>query len=355
MTQIADDTQPRSPLRTAPPTQPDGPGCLVYTVVGVGILLMSTAVVLLAAAAGWTEGQRVAQGNAAATQNAEVQVQLALIESDIAQGNPGWLASRIDYLATLDVPEAASAMATGTAVFLTQQPTATLTPTATTTATASPQATLIPSLTPTINPNAAAEEQLAQRLETAREHVALAQWSEAINELDIIISTDEQFQRSTVRALMSRALNAYARQLYTSGDLAEAVTHTDWAEDLGPLDEGLSVEREVANSLLSARALVGTSNYALTIDYLLTADSLASPAYMNGEIRTLLRTEYAAYGDALLMTQPCDAVFQYTNALNINFDGSISSKRDTAQDYCDNGTPTPEGFVPTPDAATPSA
>lgn len=359
MTQIPDDTRPKSPFVEPPqdPYQSDeddlraGPGCMIYGFVGAVILLVSIAIVLLAAAAGWTTGQRVARTNATATQDAEIQTQLNRIQEDIANGDTFWLGSRINYLETLGAPQAAEFALTATTVYLTQQPTSTATPTQTIEVSATPTAAEATATevvdVPTVDPNADLNAQLAGRLETARTYIAVSRWKDAIDELDIVVSLDDQYETATVRTLMSQALNAYAKTLYASGELAEAIIYTDWAEEYGPLAEGLSVEREVANNFLSGKALVGTGNYVLTLDYLKAAQAMASPFYMNGEIQQLLAKEYTAYGDALLMSQPCFAVSQYTNALAISPGGTAAGKRPIAQDYCDNGTPTPEGFVPT--------
>lgn len=361
MTQIPDDTRPKSPFVEPPDEQYPtiyeeeeerlGPGCMVYGFIGAVILLVSIAIVLLAAAAGWTTGQRVSRANATATQNAEIQIQVDRIQEDIANGDTFWLGSRINYLETLGAPQVAEFALTATSVYLTQQPTVTPTSTEEIPATATQAAVEVTATeiveVPTVDPDADLNTQLANRLETARTYIAVSRWKDAIDELDILISLNDQYETATVRNLMSQSLNAYAKSLYASGELAEAVLYTDWAEEYGPLAEGLSVEREVANNFLSAKALVGTGNYALTLEYLRAAQALASPFYMNGEIQTLLKQEYTAYGDALLMTQPCFAASQYNNALAISAGGTAAAKLPIAQDYCDNGTPTPEGFVPT--------
>jgi tetratricopeptide (TPR) repeat protein len=146
---------------------------------------------------------------------------------------------------------------------------------------------------------------------------------------------------------MSQALNSYALQLYRAGDLAEGIIYTDWAEQYGPLRDGLNYERYIATLYLNARAAIGTTDSQTAIRNLREIYN-QNPNYMNGEVARMLAQSYAAFGDALLVSAPCDAVFQYNNALSLFNDGTWSAKRNTAQNYCEFGTPTPEGFVPTP-------
>jgi len=365
MTYTNDDTQPRRPALNIEtpstptdinpqtddaPLPPESGGCLLFGVVGAGVILLGLAIVVLAAAAGWTEGQRVASTNATATYSADIANQLNLVNSDLAQGNLDMVAVRLQYLTTQTpaVPQVAEIALTATAAYVNSQPTAT--PTPTTTPTVDPSSLITPTedIPPTIDPNAEQSAALAQRLARAQESVSLAKWDEAIEDLDIIISTDENFERTRVRNLMAQALNSKARALYQAGELGEAIYYTDWAEEYGTLADGLSYERYIANLYLSAKAAIGTSNAQSALSSLREIYN-ANPYYMNGEVGRLLAQSYASYGDALLMSAPCEAVNQYNAALNLANDGNWLAKRNTAQNYCDFGTPTPEGFIPTPD------
>ncbi len=365
MTYTNDDTQPRRPaLNIETPTTPTeislqaedpllsegGGGCLLLGAVGTGIILLGLVIVVLAAAAGWTEGQRVASANATATYSADIANQLTLINNDLAQGNLDMAAIRLQYLAnqTPAVAQVAEIALTATAAYVNSQPT--ITPTPTVTPTAAPSSLIPPTkgILPTIDPNAEQSAALAQRLARAQESISLAKWDKAIEDLDIIISTDENFERTRVRNLMAQALNSKARALYQAGELGEAIYYTDWAEEYGTLADGLSYERYIANLYLSAKAAIGTSNASSVLNSLREIYN-ANPYYMNGEVGRLLAQSYVSYGDALLMSAPCEAVNQYNAALNLANDGNWLAKRNTAQNYCDFGTPTPEGFVPTLD------
>ena len=73
---LNDDTQRKRPAGFEPSANPsiryntteDGPGCWLWGIVGLFSSLMAVAVVLLAAFAGWSEGSKIGQATAAATQ-----------------------------------------------------------------------------------------------------------------------------------------------------------------------------------------------------------------------------------------------------------------------------------------------
>ncbi|MCC6565201.1 MAG: tetratricopeptide repeat protein [Chloroflexi bacterium] len=366
-----DDTQP---VRTLPPEphgepsvygslDPDGPrmyqpqsgmGCgsaiLIFGVLG----LFALGIVGLSATAGWTTGQRTAASNATSTADADTALQVELVSTDIAGGSFELASYRIQYLATQQsgMPALPSLLETGTAVYLTLQPTATLTPTQTPTASPTDAG---PTASPTLEATATLADpfDLAGRLARAQSAVSLGQWLDAIDELDVIIGIDPNYEVALVRSLMSRALNAEALQRYRMGDLGEAIYLTDRAEDFGPLADGLEFERYVAQLYLSARSRVGTNDYIGAINALQEVVSL-SPNYQNGEVQRLLFNNYVLYADALTYGSPCAAVTQYTNALRLFSDPQVSDKRTVAENWCENGTPTPEGFVPTVDPGNPN-
>jgi tetratricopeptide (TPR) repeat protein len=367
-----DDTQPVRPVR--PPAgdaeaydgsllDPDdelleeegrGVGCgisvLLLGIIGVFALV----IVGLSATAGWTSGQRLASTNATATSATDLQHQVDLVSADIAAENYERADIRLRYLATQapSLPNLPQLLQTGTALYLTRQPTATATPTETPTQTVTvPGATAEPTVEAT--PTLSDPYDLGGRLQRAQSAVSLAQWSDAIDDLDVILSIDPNYETATVRSLMSRALNAQALALFRSGELGEAIFLTDRAEEFGDIGE-LSFERYVAQLYLTAKSRVGTSDYIGAINALNEVRNIA-PNYQDGEIQQLLFQNYINYADALMFGSPCAAVQQYTNALQLFGDGLVSNKRDTAQNYCEFGTPTPEGFVPTVDPANPGS
>jgi tetratricopeptide (TPR) repeat protein len=367
-----DDTQPVRPVRLptgdvapyeGPLLDPDdelledegrGVGCGM-SVLLLGIIgLFALVIVGLSATAGWTSGQRLASTNATATSVTDLQHQVDLVSADIAAENFERADIRLRYLATQapGLPSLPQLMQTGTALYLTRQPTATATPTETPTETAtSPGPTAEPTAEAT--PTLSDPYDLGGRLQRAQSAVSLAQWNDAIDDLDVILSIDPNYETATVRSLMSRALNAQALALFRTGELGEAIFLTDRAEEFGDIGE-LSFERYVAQLYLTAKSRVGTSDYIGAINALNEVRNIA-PNYQNGEIQQLLFQNYVNYADALMFGSPCAAVQQYTNALQLFSDGLVSNKRATAQNYCEFGTPTPEGFVPTVDPANPGS
>lgn len=354
---VQEDTQPVAVYRpeTPPPTdigpEPDGPGCGMWVFIMLIAGLLGLIIVALAGAVGWNNGTKMAQQNAQATQQADINNQVQQMSTDLAAGNGSLFEIRNNYLKTQspNLPQIVQLEETATALYLTNQPTVTPTPTATSVQ----ENTALPSPTATSEPIAIATEEdggidLLDLLTSAQQAVNAENWTEAIETLDIIISVDPQFERSRVNALMTTALNSRALALFRSGEsgLAEAISLANRVEQFGDINGDVSYEREVAILYLNAKTRINTSDYANSIRYL--NDVLAlSPNYL--DTSTLLLNQYIAYGDALDASgQPCAAVQQYQNAVSRG-SSSAAGKRDAAQFTCENGTPTPPGFIATPD------
>ena len=132
------DTQPKSPFKGVPenlkptinPEEDSAPrgGCLMTGLIVGGLLLFAVLIVALAGAAGWTQGQRLANTNATATQNAAINDQLQRIPGDIESGNLVLLDTRLRWLATQTpgVSGIGDYMMTATALYSNSLPTATL-------------------------------------------------------------------------------------------------------------------------------------------------------------------------------------------------------------------------------------
>jgi hypothetical protein len=356
---LPDDTQPRSPFQNQPaqpgsllPPEPDiaGPGCGIWVAVSLIAVLFALAIVGLSAAAGWTSGVRVAQNNATATHQADVDSQIQFIQTDVAAGNFGLVDVRIKYLATQTpaIAQVPALQQTATALYMTYQPTHTPTPTETLAATSTSVNQVATTLESTVTATLEGALDLPALLTQARQAVNGSQWEDAITTLDIIISVDPQFETTTVNGLISTALNSQALKLFRSGEagLAEAIILANRAEQYGILADGVSFEREVATLYLSAKSRVNTSDYAGGIRYLTDLMALA-PNYLDA--RDLLVKQYIAYGDALVVSQPCSAMTQYDNAINLTGSATAAAQRVTAENWCTNGTPTPEGFIATID------
>lgn len=356
---LPDDTKPRSPFADQPSQtrfiEPpydeneavirQGPGCFMWGIIGAGALVFALLIVALAGAAGWTSGSRTAQISMTATQNALVSEQLGFIPNDIASGNTVMLRARVDYLATLGVPNISELALTATALFNSVQPTITPTSEPTTAVVSSPtvqvSATAEPLVVPTLQ-NASGGFDPAPVLAQAQTAMQQAQYQEAIDLLDTVIRIDPNYETSTVRSLMLEAMTTRALNLYRSGtNLAEAVLLTDRAADFGLSGQSdLYYEQYIATLYLNATSAIGT-NYSAAINALREIYTQA-PNY--ADVSQLLFQQYIGYGDAFVAGGDyCSAVGQYQNALNMFVDGGVSAKRDNAQQICDQGTPIPEG------------
>jgi hypothetical protein len=180
---------------------PAGPGCGMQSLTLLLLVAFALVIVGLAAAAGWTSGQREANVFATATRSAVIGEQLGQIPADIASGNTVLLDTRIRYLATLTpgVPGLAEIAVTATALFDALRPTATLTPSPT------PEITLAPA-EPTMTPpppatGSAGGYDLAALLQEAQALFNTAQYGEAAELLDVIAALDPAYESATVRAL----------------------------------------------------------------------------------------------------------------------------------------------------------
>jgi tetratricopeptide (TPR) repeat protein len=348
-----DDTQPRSPFPGGRPPvtvtmdddeRPGGPGCLALGCIGGLVAAFALAIIGLSAFAGWTSGQRTAQTNATATQDATIKEQLARIPVEANTGNLFLLRARIEYLATLTpgVPNLADYIQTATAVYLTSQPTPTPMPSPTLAATATPGITptapAAPLVTPAASVTPGAGVNLPVLLDQARSAVATQDYAQAIKLLDVIIAADDKFQAALVRELMYQALKERALKLFrfgTTGDLAEAILLTDRIKQFGDPGE-LNYESFIASQYLDALNSIGVS-FPVSIAALQRVYSQA-PGYR--DVGRLLNDQYVKYGDAWVAGGDyCPAVGPYQNALALFNDPGVAAKRNDAQTRCAQATP----------------
>jgi hypothetical protein len=374
-----DDTQPKSPFaqeRQRPQQQQvyeqkelidpnesapsGGPGCFVWGCVSVVGLGFAVAIVALAGLAGWTSGQRTAGANATATLMADINAQCSRIPEDMAVSNTVLVERRIGFLATMTpgVPCVAEFIPTATALYLTQQPTATIAATATlqATATVQPEATeeleTQSSVSVDIPTPSDSGYDLESLLQEAQEAIRAGDYNTAIELLDVITGVDSSYDSANVRSLLREALSEEALIQFRTGNLAQGIVLTDRAEEFGALAEGLNYERYVATLYLDALSTIGTDYYTSISALRRLYDEV--PNYRNGEIAQMLFDAYVSYGDAFAIEgNQCSAQQQYQNALNIFSRGDVVSKRDNAQEACENPTPAVAGTPGTPGAVAP--
>lgn len=343
-----DDTQPRSPFKMPPPDvfpdEPEtssGPGCLVWGLLGVVIAGVAVVIVGLSAFAGWSSGMRVSQTNATATQGAEINLQLGLLQQNIDSGNQVLLHARIEYLATLTPGVAGldTYIATATALHQNSLPTATpeatLEPTAEATSEAQVEATADVVV---VTEGANGGLDLAALLTEAQADMSLKDYTSAIETLDIILASDSSYQAETVRSLMLQSLSAKALLLFRSeqtSDLAEANLLTDRARQFGDIGE-LSYESYIASLYLDAVNTIGI-DYGTSIQRLQAVYAQA-PGYK--DVTQRLFNQYIGYGDALVAQgAQCQAVQAYQSALGLFQDGTVNAKMTGSQAACANPTP----------------
>lgn len=336
----SDDTQPRSPFNKVEPPddgpENNGPGCLVWGFLVLVIMGVAVLIIALSAFAGWSSGQRVAQGNGTATQSAVISDQLTRIPVDVSGGNQTLLGRRIEYLATLTpgVPGLDTIIQTATAVYLSGQPTPTALPSATLTAEPVVDSTAEPSAVST-----GGSLDLAALYQEAQADISLQDWDGAISTLDTIMAADSTFQADSVRSMMLESLTSKAYILFRSSNdtsgLAEANLLTDRARQFGDVKD-LDYESLIASQYLDAVNSIGI-DYGTAIQKLNVVYAQV-PGYKN--VKQLLYGQYIAYADALVAGgDSCQAAVQYQNGLNILNDPGISAKMTAAQTACANPTP----------------
>lgn len=315
---------------------PAGPGCGIQTLVILLLVAFAVVIVGLAAAAGWTTGQREANVYATATRGAAIGEQLAHIPNDIASGNTVLLDTRIRFLATLTpgVPGLAEIAITATALFDALQPTATLTPSPTLEVAATPEAVATEAPPP---PTASAGGyDLAALLQEAQALFNTAQYGDAAELLDVIMALDPTYQTATVRALLTDSLNSQARAYYQAMQPAAGNQIVSRIEALGlQLGDGLAYERDVGTIYLNAKSSVGI-NFQRAIGALEELISYGQGRYY-AEATQLLLDQYIAYGDALAFDPnagPCQAVPIYQAAVNRFGSSTAISKLNTAETLC---------------------
>jgi hypothetical protein len=357
-----DDTQPNAPAAppagdydyNAPLIDPyesessGGPGCLVWGLLGAGGLVFAVFIVLLAAYAGWTSGQREANGNATATRSADISEQMGRIPGDLNNGNLQLADIRIRYLMTMTpgvsgLPELAG---TATQVYIDRLPTATPTPTAT------ELPVEVTDDAPQIEITAAGGQyDLAALLQEAQTAVNTSQYEDAWELLDVIMAVDDTYERQKVRELLTVALNGQARGLFNSNNPASGIIWATRADELGVLQGDNQFELQAAILWQNARAAVGL-NPSQAIPAIQRVLDLGQGRYYDQAL-TLMYQAYVAYGDALVNDPNagyCPAVPQYESALRVQTGGPAADKLNNARSMCAQATPTP---TPTPEGGVP--
>ena len=309
----------------------------------------SISIILLAGAAGWTGGQRLAKQTASVEEQIFIHENCALFAEDVQERRPVFLQRRYEVLASLTPAPPCLASILVTATSLAQQLSAEMNPTDTPTvvlpsvtpAAASPTFTIQATLIPTQD-----LESLAKQLEVARQAIREQNYQGAIALLEAIHSADPSFDPSTVNALLLYALRLRAAFLFSTGELAQAILSVNRAEEFGlPDDDSLRFSRLIATYYLDALRWKDI-DVQRAIQNLEALRSLAPDYAPTGQpsALSLLAELQAIYGEILLANQDaCAAASQFELALNNGaVNAGINSKLTTARQSCSNGVPPSE-------------
>ncbi len=264
-----------------------------------------------------------------ATLNAYAERQYELGAGDLSAGEYGVAAERLAYAVQLKPTHTLAAALLATAEEA-------LRVTATPTSTPTPSPTLTPSITP--SPEATLPPDPAAYLQKAQEAVRVQQWEAAIDNLDIVIALDPQYQRAAVNDLLYTALTSLGRQYLNEGRMEEGILLVDRAGTIKALDGATVAARNLAVQYMTAMRYWG-------VDWDRTIENLeALYAQMPGyyDVRTRLKEAHIEIArTSLAKTDYCPAVRHLEAALQIETDAEAQNKLAEARTGCASATATP--------------
>lgn len=315
----------------------NGPGCVVWGIVGIFGIFLSFAIVLVAGEAGVRQGADAGAKTAAAREQEFIARECEILPTQIAREQVELVGLRYDTWAQQGaIPLCAQPyIAQATQIYINSLATATPLPTATFEPTATSLPTEIPSATVEIpvadNVAPTSIYDLAGLLQESRDYMAEGNTVEAIRSLDAITAIDPDYETATVNQLLFTSLTNRATFLYRSdGSLAEAIQLTNRAEIYGDVQD-LAFERTVAQYYLDAQGFLDV-NYAAAIQQLNQVRAFASDYR---DTNQLLFEQLTGYGDAFVGGgEACRGVQQYDAALAMQPQPSLQVKRDAAQAQC---------------------
>jgi len=141
-----------------------------------------------------------------------------------------------------------------------------------------------------------------------------------------------------VRGLLQQTLTQWANNLYSTPDtenLAEAIRVTNLAEDSGFAIGELDYERLLAGLYLDARRAVELGDHSLAVNSI-NAIIQYQTTYKGENLNQMLFDEYVRYARVFDTTgEPCRAVAQYQNALNLFANQGVNAQRTAAEERCE--------------------
>jgi tetratricopeptide (TPR) repeat protein len=216
---------------------------------------------------------------------------------------------------------------------------ATATPTPTMTATPTPTSSPTVTPTPTRDPRP-----MQELMSEAQSRINSGDWSQAIDLLIALRSTDPDFQTAQVDGLLYLSLRSRGLDRILNGrDLEGGAFDLSLAENFGPLDSQASWAQEMVRLYMYGSAF--WEAYPEQAVYYFGQVASAAP-YLTDATGWTSSARYRAslihYGDYLATQEDwCSAQAQYELALSYGYDGDLEAKVEDAAYECSPPTATP--------------
>jgi len=320
------DTVPTPAVRTAPQSPlarfiRSVPGAFLILVLSLGTILV------LAAIAGYYTGSSDRERAASTAQAAELGRQYQLGLEDLSAGRASLAIQRFEFILALDskYPGAADRLAEARAAV----PQSTVTE----------ATTALPSPTPLIT---VGPETAKNLLDAAQAAFDKSNWDDALQKLGALRAIDPNYEIGTVRTLQFQSLQNRGIDSIKAGKLELGLADLDQASKNGNLSDDAKQYQQWAEIYIAGVSYWGL-NWSRTVD---TFQLLYTIAPYFRDTITRLHDARVAYGRQLdAIGQPCDAIFQYDEALKLQPDQSVQDRRDAATLACQFGTATPDGTL----------
>jgi tetratricopeptide (TPR) repeat protein len=321
------DTVPTPAVRAVPQSRlarfiRSVPGAFLILILSLGTILV------LAAAAGYYTGSSDRERVASTAQAAELGRQYQLGLEDLSAGRATLAIQRFEFILALDskYPGAADRLAEARAAV--PQSSATL-----------DVATPLPSPTPLIT---VGPETAKNLLDAAQAAFDKSNWDDALQKLGALRAIDPNYEIGTVRTLQFQALQNRGIDSIKAGKLELGLADLDQASKIGNLSDDAKQYQQWAEIYIAGVSYWGL-NWSRTVD---TFQLLYTIAPYFRDTITRLHDARVAYGRQLeAIGQPCDAIFQYDEALKLQPDQTVQDRRDAANLACQFGTATPDGTL----------
>lgn len=290
------------------------------------LALSLTGILALAALAGYYVGGSDRDRVAATSQAVELARQYQLGLDDLTAGRPSLAIQRFEFILSLDpnYPGAAERLTEAQAA---------LPPSAAATITLLPSPTLII----TVGPETA--KVLFQEAQTA---FNAKQWDQALQKIGALRVIDPDYERAAVRNILFNSLRNRGIDYINAGKLELGLADLDQSSKLGTLDTEAQQYQQWAAIYIAGVSYWGL-NWPRTVE---TFELLYTIAPYFRDTITRLYDAHLGYAHQLeSQGVPCEAVFQYAAALEIDFDQTVEDRRLAAETACQFGTATPDGTL----------